>query len=109
MQKNFQEHVHSIAEFFFFFIGICYAIGYLFSENGLFVVLYEYFLALADIPFLFSALLYFFLSMRLKSENIFLKNRLDERETKDFFWQESIFLFLGILIFSIYFLVDIFR
>lgn len=107
MNSDAKEHIHSAAEFFFFLIGFGYVFGYLLQSNELFVIEYEYFLAFADIPFLFSALVYFFLSLLLRAEKDFLLNRFSPSETKDFFWHESISLIVGILIFSGYFVVDL--
>jgi len=107
INKSIQEHIHSAAEFFFFLLGFLYALGFLLQKNNIWVIEFEYFVALSDNAFLLSALVYFFLSMLLKSENIFLLNRIDESETKDFFWEESIFLFLGVIIFTTYFVIDL--
>lgn len=107
MDKNLQEHIHSAAEFFFFLIGFLYAMGFLLQNNNIGVVEFDYFMALSDNAFLFSALCYFFLSMLLKSEDTFLLNRLDDSETKDFFWIEILYMSLGVLIFISYFAIDL--
>jgi hypothetical protein len=107
MNKNIQEHIHSASEFFFFCIGFLYTIGFLLQKNNILVVEFEYFVALSDNAFLLSALLYFFLSMLLKSENTFLLNRIDDNETKDFFWEESFYMLLGVVIFTSYFAIDL--
>jgi len=107
MDKSAQEHIHSAAEFFFFVLGFFYAIGFLLQKNNILVVEFDYFVTLSDNAFLLSALLYFFLSMLLKSENKFILNRMDASETKDFFWEESFFMLIGVLIFTSYFAIDL--
>ncbi len=107
MDKNIQEYIHSAAEFFFFFLGFSYAIGYLLKTNNVLVVEYEYFVALSDNAFVFSALCYFFLSMIIKSEKNFFTNRLDDNEVKDFFPQKALFSVIGVIIFLAYFILDL--
>jgi hypothetical protein len=106
MQNTLSQSFHSIAAFFFFFIGMLYAIGYLLSSNGIFVIEFEYFLALADTPFVFTSLVYFFLSLFLRSQKHQDEINPDQKTKKDSFWPALIFIFLGSLLFFSYISVD---
>ena len=111
MNKTITQQIQFTAEFFFFLIGILYSIGYLLNSNRIFSIEYEYFLAFADLPFLFSATIYFFLSLVLKSQNKhFLKYQNSKPENtpkKDFFWQYFLAIFSGSVIFFSYLVIDI--
>ena len=101
--KNF----YAVAEFFFFFFGFLYAIALLLWKNEIYPLEMEYVFNLADVPALFSAIVYFLGGIRLHAEEKYFFERTEDMpKHKDFFMLNlSLFLF-GTFFIALYMMID---